>query len=269
MLCVNPFRPRPSVEHGCGQCLPCRLNRRRQWTARIILESLAHPVTSFVTLTYQEECLPPDGSLSDDHWRSFTKAIGYRYFGCGEYGERLGRPHYHLVLFGIDPVAAERLASERWPHGFVHVGTSFSTSVARYVSSYVVKKMTKADDERLDGRRPEFARMSRRPALGWPGIQWIIRWLVTPDGMRWMEEHRDVPNVVQLDRRMYPLGRTLVGRMRELCDIPGDDPARREVRESRMRILNMDPVLKAERERLRYGRYDALVARQSVRTGCL
>lgn len=253
--------------------MPCRLNRRREWSARIVLESLAHAASSFLTLTYSEEKIPPDGSLSDDHWRSFTKAIGYRYFGCGEYGERTHRPHYHVVLFGIAPPAAEALALQRWPHGYVHAGMSFSAGVARYVSSYVVKKMnsanTEAQREFLGSRRPEFARMSRRPAIGRPGLEFLIRWLVTPPGRAWMAEHRDVPNVVQVDRCAYPLGRTLVGKLRELCDIPADDPVRREAREARMRMLNLDPVLKAERERLRYGHYDVLKARFSRSQGVL
>lgn len=265
MLCVNPFRPRPGVEHGCGQCKVCRLNRRREWTARIVLESITYPASSFVTLSYAPEHLPPDGSLSDVHWRSFTKGIGYRYFGVGEYGTSSERPHYHVVLFGLDPGQASAVVTPRWPYGFIHIGNSVTTAVARYVASYTVKKLTSAHSEwqaeKLAGRRPEFARMSRRPAIGRPGLEFVIRWLVTPDGRRWMSEHRDVPNVVQVDRRAYPLGRTLVNKLRELADIPSDDPLRREARENRLRLINLDPVLKKERERLRYARYDVLKAR--------
>lgn len=226
-----------------------------------------HRENAFVTLTYSPECQPEGGSLSSRHWREFTKGIGYRYFGCGEYGERTQRPHYHVVLFGIGPLGAQRLVAERWKYGFSHVGLAFSSSVAAYVAAYTTKKMTRRDDERLEGREPEFARMSRRPAVGWPGVQWIVRWLVTPEGMRWMEEQRDVPNVVQVDRRAYPLGRTIVSKLRELCDIAPDDPLRRERRESRMRVLNLDPILRADRERTRHSTYDVLKARVN-RKGC-
>jgi hypothetical protein len=232
-----------------------------------MLESLGHPVSSFVTLTYSEEAAPAGGSLSPDHWREFSKGIGYRYFGVGEYGERTARPHYHVVLFGADPLTAERLATERWPYGFVHVGDAFSLSVARYVAAYTVKKMTRADDDRLEGRVPEFARMSRRPAIGKPGLSFLLRWLATPVGVEWMATHRDVPNVIKVGKGIYPVGRTLIAWMRELCDIPADDPLRRESREADFRLVNMDEVAKAMRERKRYANYDVLKARQSRRIG--
>jgi len=43
---------------GCGQCIPCRVNRRRVWAHRIVLEAKEHPQNAFVTLTYNEENLP-------------------------------------------------------------------------------------------------------------------------------------------------------------------------------------------------------------------
>lgn len=29
-----------------------------------------------------------------------------RYYACGEYGERFGRPHYHYIIFNLHPDAA-------------------------------------------------------------------------------------------------------------------------------------------------------------------
>lgn len=265
MLCVTPFRPRPGVEHGCGQCRVCRLNRRREWTARIVIESAGYPVNTFATFTYSDASLPADGSLSDVHWRELTKDVGFRYFGVGEYGERTMRAHYHAVFFGLDPLKAGAFLTARWPYGFVHVGMDVTLAVARYIASYTVKKLTakrtEYQQEVLEHRRPEFARMSRRPAIGWRGLDFLARWLATPVGQAWIARERDVPKAVMLGGRTYPLGRTMVCKLRDLLDVPQDDPLRRERREAELAAVNLDPLLKAERERMRYGRYDVLKAR--------
>lgn len=224
-----------------------------------------HESSAFVTLTYKPECVPPKGSLSNEHWREFTKGIGYRYFGCGEYGDRTERPHYHLCVFGISPVAAEALCARRWPYGFFHVGPEVSAQVASYVAAYTCKKMTRAENEKqiefLAGRLPEFARMSRRPAIGTEGLAFIRRWLVTDAGQEWIRANRDVPREISLGGKRFPLGRTLVGKLREWLDVPTDDPLRREEREAKLRVLHLDPILSAERRRLALGRYDTLKAR--------
>jgi len=263
MLCVNPFRPRPGVEHGCGQCMSCRVNRRRMWTARILLEASIYRESSFVTLTYSDEHLR-DGSLSDVHWRQLTKGLPCRYFGVGEYGERSWRPHYHLIAFGVPRASAQALFSERWPYGFVHVGYCVTQNVAQYVSAYTTKGLTNGRSEHVQSvladLPPEFARMSRRPALGWSGLQFLASWLAS-DGRYYLEAMRDVPQSVSFGGKPFPLGRTLVAKLRELCDIPPDDPVRRERRESELRVIAMEPVLAAHRESLRYSRYDVYKAR--------
>lgn len=231
-----------------------------------MLETLAHPTASFVTLTYSPEELPGGGSLSRLHWRQFTNGIGYRYFGCGEYGERSGRPHYHFVLFGLDPMGAEAFCGSRWRRGLIHVGLDVTAHVARYVAAYTVKKMTsdrhEFQQDYLQGREPEFARMSRRPALGWPGLQFLVRWLVTPAGQRYVAENLDVPQAIKLEGRDYPIGRTMVAKLRELADVDPACPQRRERRESLQSAIDCDELLSEERERMRFGRYDVLKARQ-------
>lgn len=267
MLCIRPFR-KPKVEFGCGQCLPCRINRKRTWAARVMLESLAFRESCFVTLTYNDASLPSDGALSKEHWREFTKGVGYRYFGCGEYGENFGRPHYHLVLFGLSSVAGEQLAVSRWPYGFVSV-SPFSFEHAGYVAAYTVKKMTSAVDPRLDGRTPEFAQMSRRPAIGQSGLDWIVSWLHTSAGCAWMAKTLDVPHTVRVNGSLYPLGRTMVKYLREQCDIPSDLPARTMRREEKHLAEQSLPALVQLKERRRSAQYQRLKALNARRRGVL
>jgi len=255
VLCIRPFR-KPSVEHGCGQCLPCRINRKRTWAGRILLESLAHSESCFLTLTYAENALPEGNTLSDVHWREFTKDIGFRYFGCGEYGSHFNRPHYHLVVFGLGALAGEALATARWPYGFI-TSRPFSPAHARYVAAYTVKKMTSNDDERLaPGQRPEFARMSRRPAIGTAGIAPFIDWLTTEAGCVYLARELDVPQGIRQAGQIYPFGRTLVTKLREACDIPSDLPARHERRRDLYRRTNQVPELRELRERRRISHYE-------------
>ena len=102
-----------------------------------------------------------------------------RFFACGEYGEKMGRPHYHAVVFGWFPADAvyfkgtgelslftSSMLSSTWGHGYATVGrVSFDS--ASYVANYATKKVRgdKADAH-YEGKRPEFLVMSRRPGIG-------------------------------------------------------------------------------------------------------
>lgn len=249
--------------------MACRVNRRRTWQARILLESLAHQESSFVTLTYSDEHLPPSGSLSKAHWREFTKGIGYRYFGCGEYGDHFRRPHFHFVLFGLPALSAEAFCSARWRYGFVSA-RPFCSAHAGYVAAYVTKRLNKVDDPRLSpGQIPEFACMSRRPAIGTSGVANFGDWLVTRDGSRYVAESRDVPFGVRINGSVLPLGRTMRVKLRDACSLPSDDPARVMAREARFKAERATPGLRAAIERRRVGRYERLRAVHLKRRGTL
>jgi hypothetical protein len=268
VLCIAPFR-RPKFEHGCGQCVPCRLNRRRTWTARIVLESLAYRESSFLTLTYSDEHVPENQSLSKAHWREFTKGLGFRYFGCGEYGSLGGRPHYHLVVFGLAALDAEAFALARWPYGFV-CARPFCAEHAAYVAAYTVKKLTRAGDPRLsEGQIPEFALMSRRPAVGVRGLFGFASWLTTREGARELSLRRDVPSGVRINGRQMPLGRTLVRHLREQADIPSDDPVRTARREAQFAAERSCPEFVSRLESRRVSRYERLKALSLKRHGTL
>uniref|UniRef100_A0AAU8AZJ5 Replication initiator protein n=1 Tax=Dulem virus 177 TaxID=3145654 RepID=A0AAU8AZJ5_9VIRU len=124
MQCVNPFFLK---DYGfyvpCNKCLYCRMTRSREWSFRISheFETFKH-VGSFLTLTYNPLFLPLDGSLSKKHLQGFHKLLRRRfkdplkYFACGEYGGRFGRPHYHSLVLGVPPT---------WFHSNAVPGTAF------------------------------------------------------------------------------------------------------------------------------------------------
>ena len=92
------------MEVPCGQCWSCRLARSREWATRLVKESTNWPEhqRTFITLTYNNENLPEDGSLKVEDYQNFMKSLRYyfsktvdgklippkiKYFHCGEYGE--------------------------------------------------------------------------------------------------------------------------------------------------------------------------------------
>lgn len=216
MLCKAPFR-NEFGEFGCGQCLPCRINRRRIWTGRIVLESFSHAASSFVTLTYADT--PRD--LQPRDWQLFMKRLRkeyvperLRYFAVGEYGDISFRPHYHVCLFGVAPIEGEVVA-RAWRHGFVHMG-ELNHNSAQYCAGYVTKKMTKADDGRLDGRFPEFSRMSLRPGIGRLALDQIAEQFFKDRGSKGLLSDMDVPREVRIEGKKYPLCRYTRSALRSL-----------------------------------------------------
>lgn len=176
------------VSLPCGRCIGCRLERARQWAVRVMHEAKMHDESCFVTLTYDEAHLPKDGSLSVEHCQLFLKRLRsrlgkqrIRFFLCGEYGDKLGRPHYHAILFGWTPpdrvlikgsgelsLWTSSLLSETWGHGFASFG-QVSFDSAAYVANYATKKVVgEKAAQHYRGRRPEFLLMSRRPGIGRP-----------------------------------------------------------------------------------------------------
>lgn len=174
----------------CGRCIGCRLERSRQWAVRIMHETKMHDASSFITLTYEK--MPKGESLSVEDCQLFLKRLRarlapkkIRFFLCGEYGEKLGRPHYHAIIFGedfsFDRVKLSKkngfylyesaMLTETWGHGGVRIG-DVSFDSAAYVANYATKKITgKGAEAHYAGKRPEFLLMSRRPGIARSWIQ--------------------------------------------------------------------------------------------------
>lgn len=196
-----------------------------------------HEFSSFVTLTYDNEHLPSGASLVPKHTQLFLKLLRkrlgperpLRYYLVGEYGDETQRPHYHAALFGVSPLEWE-LVQSCWPHGAVdnpvkkRLGT-LTLESAQYIAGYVTKKMTAHDDVRLNGRYPEFARMSLRPGIGATAIPSIADSLNDEHGARYLAANLDVPLHLNQGRKTLPLGKYL---RKGLRDAMGFDPSERE-----------------------------------------
>lgn len=187
----------------CGQCIGCRAERARQWAVRCMHEASLWEDNCFITLTYATEHLPPTGSLEVSHFQKFMKRLRksypgktIRFYHCGEYGDKNGRPHYHALIFnhqfedlvewpnrnGSKLYVSEKL-TKLWPYGFSTIG-ELNYDTASYVARYVMKKINGKQSEHInpDTRlkhyenfdsttgeihtlKPEYTTMSRRPGI--------------------------------------------------------------------------------------------------------
>ncbi|UPW41034.1 replication initiator protein [Sigmofec virus UA08Rod_5707] len=186
----------------CRHCIGCRLAKSREWANRAVMEQLYHDESWFLTLTYDDEHLPPafpvdpstgeilsvHASLVKKHLQDFMKRLRknsgqrIRYFAAGEYGSQTYRPHYHLLLFGLHlddvQVINHNFAGQAyyvspfiekcWPFG-IHILGPVTWQSSAYVARYTMKKATSGYDKRyydFAGIQPEFQTMSLKPAIG-------------------------------------------------------------------------------------------------------
>jgi len=223
----------------CGHCLGCRQSNARDWSIRSYHEAMGHTSTwrdpdtkiegtvlnaSVITLTYDDEHLPDSSYLHHNDFQRFMKRLRIhrerhsptsqpvRYFMCGEYGGKTGRPHYHAIVFGesfddryksVDlngkTIEMSYLLDHLWsqpPHPKsppTHIGRctvdSFHYSAAAYVAGYIAKKLlapnqtgpithtvdTSTGQTTTRHPAPEYRRMSRgtKTTRGL-GFKWIM-----------------------------------------------------------------------------------------------
>lgn len=253
--CEKPLIGIGQTVFPCGRCLSCKINKRRIWTNRIILEARLHTHNTFVTLTYSDAALSktqPENlesshlaTLIPEHlsaWlKRLRKAISpskIRFFGVGEYADdhaeilEWGRPHYHAAVFGLPgchygatryrrpgwpPCCPQcELVSTTWGHGLVYLG-EITPESAQYIAGYTIKKMTHAQDTRLEGRAPEFARMSLKPGIGHGMMEQLAPLGLDPST-------GDVPSAVRHGPKILPLGRYLKNTLRQAHGLPKNTP---------------------------------------------
>lgn len=199
MTCLYPRILHPSslgkeVVVPCGKCINCRINRKREWTQRLMHESYFSSSSYFITLTYDEQHVPFDDNgnmaVSYDDVQKFHKRlrrkypdVKVRYFVGSEYGDE-GRPHYHGIYFNLpDDILkpckdyvngmplivsgkgsdsyCNRALNDIWQLGFCTIGELTETRVG-YAANYFVDR--KNVDDIL---QPNFNVMSRRPGIGY------------------------------------------------------------------------------------------------------
>jgi hypothetical protein len=199
-----------ALELPCGQCIGCRMDRAKAWSIRCMHEASMWDKNCFITLTYNDENLPDNGMLKKEDFQLFMKRLRKRFKGqkstvdkdgkiiwpirfymCGEYGDRDGRPHFHALLFNFDfsdrvlwkkTGAGERLyrsaiLEDLWKFGYSSVG-DVTVKSAGYVARYVMKKVNGdaarhhyyAGYDQETGEclwaPAEFNRMSLKPGIG-------------------------------------------------------------------------------------------------------
>lgn len=124
------------------------------WTIRLKHEARLHSANTFLTLTYEdtEERLELSIPHLQGFWKRLRRALEplkIKYFGCGEYGDRTRRPHYHAAVFGLQQFPdsikwdTENTTSETlnklWNHGRV-LQSELTPHRIAYVTGYVLKK---------------------------------------------------------------------------------------------------------------------------------
>lgn len=206
------------IEIPCGKCIGCRLEYSRQWANRCMLEAEYHKSNYFVTLTYDDLHVPtgyyadPDTgeakeamTLRKRDLQLFMKRLrkntgqDLRFYAAGEYGTQTFRPHYHLIIFGLElpdddltlwkrsklnyPYYNSQIVQRAWsvkvppsdlvpkgsyaPLGYAVVAP-VSWETCAYTARYTAKKNGTQDADAFlsMSMEPPFTDMSRRPGIG-------------------------------------------------------------------------------------------------------
>jgi hypothetical protein len=188
---------------------------------------LAHKSSCFLTLTYADEFLPEKGNLCKKDLQKFLKRLRYhlgkkfRYFAIGEYGSKTYRPHYHIILFGVEPFFKQTFArawsKKKKQIGIVHIGELNAYS-ARYISGYTTQKVTKRHDKNILSKEKEFMISSRQNgAIGVKGLKIIADHIVNnrlPVG---------ILRTIKIGKKETALGRYLTVKLAEMLDVPEEE----------------------------------------------
>lgn len=192
---------------------------------------------------------------------------GIKFYACGEYGDKKGRPHYHAAIFGYDfkdkillnagkkswqgfnerrfkfkgeyDLYQSDLLNSIWGLGFASIG-ELNMNSAGYVARYCMKKISgEGSEEVYQGKCPEFSLMSRGNAKTGPngiGLTWFEKY----SGDVYPKDFFTVNGIKQRPPRYYDslmekksektIKEVKIKREKKMHKIPDDGAVRREAR---------------------------------------
>lgn len=171
------YNEKEIIDVPCGRCIECLQDKSKEWSYRILCESLQYKQNCMITLTYKNT----NGELCKRDLQLFLKRLRkklyprkIRFFACGEYGSKGLRPHYHIIIFNFCPndlkplyfendyvVYNSKFISDVWSLGFISV-----MFLNPYNTKYVSKYLQKLNNYKEKKVKP-FLVMSNRPGIGY------------------------------------------------------------------------------------------------------
>lgn len=242
--CLKPF-VKDGVPCPCGKCDPCNKRRASGWSFRILKEAEQLGSAFFITLTYSPENAPTQYEVKDAqgkhirwqktkrltvdiyHLQKFIKRVRksnlskkIKYYGVSEYGDETFRPHYHVILMGIDLISfvgienweliqmgklqldgKDPIHIKDWQLGHVTIGKLSAASCA-YTLKYV-SKGRKIPQYIGDDRQKEKSLMSKGIGLGY----------ITPQTIKMHNNDIMRQYLVTFDSKKIPIPRYLKERL--------------------------------------------------------
>ena len=173
--CLTPFYKRDGKKGvwlalPCSQCYTCKMRKVNGWAFRLDQEFKLAQSAHFLTLTYDTEFIPINEHLELTLQKSDLQKLFKRirkenpesqlkYFACGEYGTKTGRPHYHAIVFNETVQAFEKAWTDVHtgkPRGAIHRGDVEPASIY-----YTLKYMLKSQMRDEVKKQKEFQLMSK------------------------------------------------------------------------------------------------------------
>lgn len=194
--------------YDCGACPECLSKRANSLVLRAVAEAKVHRNNCMCTLTYDQFVRDCSGRIIGEEVatnpvnkadvQKFIKRVrdyfnypDMKYLVSAEYGKHTGRPHYHILFFGINfcdsvfykkskrgnVIMQSHTLNKLWKHGICTVDSNhINAAKARYCTKYCIKDSRTSDT---------FSLMSHHL-----GREWLLKKF---NGLYYMLEGRQYP----------------------------------------------------------------------------